>query len=184
MNFSAINWFSRFYYLLSLLVVYFVNLPILYFYILFFILSVEILLLNKSKSETKVFKISQLVFVSFISYVLFVRSFRGFSTEINYNLNTVEHLFFALVICLLIFFYINFFYKKRLKYPLLLSGLIFNIIGIINEFFQNYFNGEPIFILDAFSVKDIIANVLGTLIFIVILKFLTARMLFLNSIEK
>lgn len=184
MNFTAINWFSRFYYLLCLLVVYFVNLPILYFYISFFILSIEVLLLNKSKSETKVFKISQLVFVLFISYVLFVRSFKGFSTEINYNLNTVEHLFFAVVICLLIYFYFIFYYKKRLKYPLLLSGLVFNFIGLINESFQNYFNGKPIFILDTLSVKDIVANVFGTLIFITVVKFLTVRMLFLNSIEK
>jgi VanZ family protein len=185
MNFAAINRFSRFFYILSLLVVYLINVPILYFYILFFFISVEVLLLKKSKSETKSFKFSQLFFIVFVCYVLLVRSFIfGSSDVINSNLNTIEHLLFAIVICLLIFYYILFYFKNKIGNSILFSVLIFNIIGLFNEFFQNYFLGRPVFILEEFSFKDLIANALGTIIFIVIIKFLTIRMSFLNSIEK
>ena len=106
MNFGLINWLTRCFYLLSLFIVYLIKVPILYFYILFFFISVEVLVLQKGKSETSVFKFSQLIFTFFVSYVLFVRaSFWGFSEQTNYNLNTIEHVLFAMVICLLIFYY-------------------------------------------------------------------------------
>lgn len=69
-------------------------------------------------------------------------------------------------------------------HAILWSAIIFNSIGLINEFFQNYFQGKLLFILDEFSIKDLIANGLGTLIFIISIKFLTIRMSVLNSIEK
>lgn len=185
MRIVTINGLTRFFYLLSLFAVYLINVPILYFYILFFFISVEVLVLKKVKSETQIFKFSQLVFTFFVSYVLFVRaSIWGFSELTNYNLNTIEHVLFALVICLLIFYYISFFSNIRILHAILWSALIFNIIGLINEFFQNYFQGKRLFILEEFSIKDLIANVLGTLVFIVIIKFLTIRMSVLNSIEK
>lgn len=185
MNFSAINWLTRFFYLLSLFVVYLIKMPILYFYILFFFISVEVLLLKKKKSETKFFKFSQLFFTCFVSYILFVRAhIWGFSDETNYNLNTIEHLLFALVICLLIYFYTSFFGSKKRTNPIFLSVFIFNLIGVLNEFFQNYFQGKSIFILDEFSIKDLIVNVLGSLIFIIIIKFIKTRISVLNNIEK
>lgn len=169
MNFVAINWLTRLFYVISFFVVYLIHVPILYFYILFFFMSVEILLLKKSKSETKFFKLSQLFFIFFVSYVLFVRSFIwGFSDEANYNLNTIEHILFAIVICLSIYFYFTFFGGKKLSSPIFLSAIIFNIIGLFNEFFQNYFQGKPVFILEDFSIKDIIVNVLGTLVFMLL----------------
>ena len=185
MNSGLINWLTRCFYLLSFCIVYLIKVPILYFYILFLFLSVEVLLLKKNKSETKIFKFSPFIFTFFVSYVLFVRaSVWGFSEEINYNLNTIEHVLFALVICLLIFYYIYFFSTKKTTHPILYSALIFNSIGLFNEFFQNYFQGKSIFILEDFSIKDLIANVLGTLLFIVIIKFLKTRISVLISIEK
>lgn len=185
MNYSMINWLTRFFYLLSLFIVYLIKVPILYFYILFFFMSVEVLLQKKEKSQTKNFKISQLLFTVFVSYVLFARaSIFGFSEQTNYNLNTIEHIFFAQVICLLIFYYISFFSKVSRLYVILCSAITFNCIGLINEFFQNYFQGKAIFILDEFSIKDLIANVLGTIIFIGIIAISRRRISVLNSIEK
>lgn len=185
MHFSTINGLTRLYYLLSLFIVYLIKNPILYFYITFFFVSVEILLLKKTKSNTTFFKFPQLLFIGFVSYVLLVRSFVfNFSDETNYNLNTIEHLLFAVVICLLIFYYILFFSSIRKNYAIVLSFLIFNCIGLFNEFFQNYFQGKPVFILDEFSVKDLIANVLGTIIFVIIMRILKTRMSVLNSLEK
>ncbi len=60
MHASTINWLTRFFYLLSLFFVYLIEVPILYFYILFFFISVEVLVLKKVKSETQIFKFSQL----------------------------------------------------------------------------------------------------------------------------
>ena len=185
MNFGLINWLTRCFYLLSFFIVYLIKVPILYFYILFFFISVEVLVLQKDKSETSVFKFSQLIFTFFVSYVLFVRaSFLGFSEQTNYNLNTIEHVLFAMVICLLIFYYFSFFCKIKILNSILWSALLFNFIGLINEFFQNYFQGKHLFILKEFSIKDLKANVLGTIIFMVIIKFLTVGMSVLNSVEK
>lgn len=185
MNFAKINNGTRLFYLLSLFVVYIINVSILYIYILFFFLSVEILLLKKNKSETKVFKISQLIFTLFVSYVLFVRAHSwGFSEKTEYNLNTIEHLLFSIVICWLIYNYLSFFMTKMWFNPIVLSVLLFNVIGLVNEFFQNYFQGKSIFILDEFSIKDLVANIFGSIIFIIIIKFLTTRMLVLNSLEE
>jgi hypothetical protein len=185
MNFGLVNWLTRFFYLMSLFVVYLIKVPILYFYILFFFVSIEVLLLKKVKSETQIFKFSQLIFTFFVGYVLFIRtSIWSFSELTNYNLNTIEHVLFALVICFLIFYYISFFSNIRMFHAILWSAIIFNSIGLINEFFQNYFQGKLLFILDELSIKDLIVNGLGTLVFIVIIKFLSRTMSVLSSIEK
>ena len=185
MNFVVINWLTRFFYLLCLFFVYIIEAPLLCFYILFFFVCVEILLLKKHKSETQIFKVSQLFFISFVSYVVLVRAFiPRFSDTTNYNLNTIEHVLFAIVICVLIFYYLSFYSKNKTRNSVVFSVVIFNIIGLINEFFQNYFQGKAIFIIDKFSIKDLIANGFGTIIFIVIFKFLKTRMSVLNSIEK
>ena len=114
MSFFAINWFTRLFYVLSFLVVYLIQVPILYFYILVLFINVEILLLHKSKSETNIFKISQLIFIIFVSYVLFARAdIWGFSDETNYNLNSIEHILFAIVISLLIYYYVLFYDQKK-----------------------------------------------------------------------
>jgi VanZ family protein len=185
MNFVAINWFTRFFYLLSLFVVYLIQVPILYFYILVLFINVEILLSHKSKSETNIFKISQLIFIVFVSYVLFARAdIWGFSDETYYNLNSLEHILFAIVISLLIYYYILFFDQKKKLNPIILSVFLFNSIGLINEFFQSYFQGKSVFFLDEFSIKDLIVNVIGSAFFILIIRFLKTRISVLSSIEK
>ena len=185
MSFFAINWFTRLFYVLSFLVVYLIQVPILYFYILVLFINVEILLLHKSKSETNIFKISQLFFIIFVSYVLFARAdICDFSDETNYNLNSIEHILFAIVISLLIYYYVLFYDQKKKLNPILISVFLFNSIGIVNEFFQNYFQGKSVFFLDEFSIKDLIVNVIGSAFFILIIRFLKVRMSVLSSIEK
>lgn len=185
MNNVAINWFTRFFYLLCLFVVYVIQVPILYFYILVLFVNVEILLLHKLKSETKIFKTSQFIFIIFVSYVLFARAhIWGFSDATYYNLNSLEHVLFAIVISLLIYYYILFFDQKKKLHPVLFSVILFNVIGVFNEFFQNYFQGKPVFYLDEFSIKDLIVNVIGTAFFIHLIRFLKIRLSVLNSIEK
>lgn len=169
-SFNYITNLTRLFYMISMFVVYLIKVPILFFYIIFFFLNVEILLLNKKKSNAKIFKASQVFFALFVSYVLFVRAHLcGFSLTTEYNLNTVEHLLFAFVICLMIYYYCTFFGNIKHFISILVSVIIFNFIGLINEFFQNYFQVKPIFTLDEFSFKDLIVNVLGTLVFIVLI---------------
>ncbi len=185
MRFISFNWITRSFYLFSLFVVYLIENPILYFYIFFFFLNVEILLINKIKSETHIFRCSQLFFMGFVAYVLFVRSFIcGFSDTVNYHLNTVEHLLFAIVVSLMILYYFLFFTHIRIKFSIWISIFIFNGIGLINEFFQNYFQGKAIFHLESFSVKDIKVNLFGTFLFLLGITLLSRRMSVLNSIKK
>ena len=42
---------------------------------------------------------------------------------------------------------------KKTGNLILFSILVFNIIGLFNEFFQNHFQGKPIFILENFLLK-------------------------------
>lgn len=167
MNFGLINWFTRCFYVLSMFIVYLINVKVLFIYIPIFFVSIEVLLLKKSWTETKKFKISQLLFTVFVSYVLVARAtILGFSKETNYNLNTIEHILFALVICLMLFYYILFYGNKKKSPSILVISILFNFIGLINEFFQNYYQGKPVFILEDSSIKDLIANILGTLLFL------------------
>jgi VanZ family protein len=185
MRFISFNWITRCFYLVSIFVVYLIENPILYFYILFFFLNVEILLRNKTKSDTRIFKYSQLFFIGFVAYFLFVRSFIwGFSDMVNYHLNSIEHLLFALVVSLMILYHFLFFTHIRIKFAIWISIFIFNGIGLINEFFQNYFQGKAIFYLESFSVKDLLVNLFGTLLFLLGITLLSRRMSVLNSIEK
>lgn len=172
MSLTKINNLARLFYVISLLVVYIIKVPILYFYIIFFYINVEILLLKKKKSNTKIFKKTQVFFMLFVSFVLFVRAHLfGFSETTEENLNTVEHILFAIVICLIIYYYCTFFGNSKHSKSVIISFIISNFLGLINEFFQNYFQGKPVFVLDEFSIKDLIVNMLGTLIFIVLITF-------------
>ena len=69
MSLTKINNLARLFYVISLLVVYIIKVPILYFYIIFFYINVEILLLKKKKSNTKIFKKTQVFFMLFVSFV-------------------------------------------------------------------------------------------------------------------
>jgi hypothetical protein len=83
-------------------------------------------------------------------------------------INILEHFFFALVVCLLISQLLLFFKKIALTnlQETLLIALIFNGVGVFNEFFQNIISSRALFVFTPDSIKDIGINLIGSLIFV------------------
>jgi len=113
--------------------------------------------------------------VVFWSYELVLlerlRSFH-FSAGFEWTLNSIEHLLFAFVICIKVYFYLEAFPLRgsvRKFRNVLFAILFFSALGILNEYFQNLLNKRSLFILEADSLKDITMNCIGAAIF-----FLTA----------
>jgi VanZ family protein len=83
-------------------------------------------------------------------------------------LNNLEHIFFALVVGFMLYMLLAIFWLKkenqRLKRAILVF-LLFNAIGLINEWNQNHLCNRPAFVLIADSVKDLKMNLIGSSIF-------------------
>lgn len=85
-------------------------------------------------------------------------------------LNNLEHIFFALVIGF-IFYILTAIYwlkddKQRLQRGLVVA-IVFNAVGLINEWNQNRQADRPIFELVEDSVKDLKMNLIGTSILLI-----------------
>jgi VanZ family protein len=89
--------------------------------------------------------------------------------NVEEGINIVEHIFFALIVCLLISQLLLFFKKINVNkiQEALLIFTIFNAIGVFNEFFQNIISNRALFIFTPDSIKDIGINLIGSLIFVV-----------------
>ena len=143
---------------------------VLLVYGLLFYLSYEYLNNNKKYLEIRNHTIYNWLFPGFIMFVILVRSKWFFISEsIDYHLNTVEHLFFASVVCLTLRIYFQIFnvLTSTIK-SLLLVFIVFNLIGLANEYFQNFFQHTPILLLEEGDVKDIYVNLAGSVLYLVI----------------
>lgn len=141
----------------------------LLFYIAVFYASFEFLNQNRKYNALKRRHIYNWLFIAFLAFVVLVRIEVFYSSKTTeYHLNTLEHLFFAIIICLIINIYFVIFavFQKNTIIKLLSVFLIFNLIGLINEYFQNYFQpGNYFYLLKGNNIKDITINLLGSTIF-------------------
>jgi hypothetical protein len=94
---------------------------------------------------------------SFLKY-----KFTPFPEEV---INIAEHGFFAGVICLKIFVYLSLFSKLNFQKKCILSVLILNFIGFLNEFFQNWLQKRDILDFSGDTQKDLLINFLGSFVF-------------------
>ena len=114
------------------------------------------------------------MFLSFLGFIVFVRiDIFNFSKSIDYHLNSLEHLFFAFVICLTLYVYMQIFNLISSKFylNLLLVFIASNGIGFLNEYFQNFYQQQPIFNLKETNIKDIIINVIGSSLVVILSLF-------------
>jgi hypothetical protein len=134
-------------------------------YIFIEILNSKIVYLNQKNYKT--------INTLFVVYQLFITINRvrtiKFSENTEGPINIVEHIFFALIVCLLISQLLLFFRKMTLnkRQEALLVFTIFNAVGVFNEFFQNIISNRALFIFTPDSIKDIGINLIGSLIFVV-----------------
>lgn len=142
----------------------------LLFYAGIFYASFEYLNQNEKYSALKRHHSYNWLFIAFLAFIVVVR-IRLFhdSETIEYHLNTLEHLFFAIIICLVINVYFLIFniMQKNAVLKIMSVFVVFNLIGIVNEYFQNYFQPEnQFYILKENNLKDIVINLLGSTFFL------------------
>jgi hypothetical protein len=136
-------------------------------------MAISLEYLNKNKIYLNTYNYKQLNTI-FIAYVLFVAIERGrpfaFNQAIEIILNSIEHILFGFVICLKTSVYYSIIKKiKKLRNIELLKIIIFfNIFGFLNEFFQNWYKDKYIWQLSFDSKKDIIMNIIGSILFILL----------------
>jgi hypothetical protein len=153
--------------LFALLIVLFGKYNLLW-YIIFMQLSLEILN-SRPKYFQHPYRVLNFIFWSY-DLVLLER-LRGwhFSETIEYLMNCVEHLAFGVIICLKIYIYAAVFTnlsKAQRWKKAMIAVVVFNIIGVINEVFQNAIGGRTLFVFIADSIKDLWMNLLGGSLFL------------------
>lgn len=138
-------------------------------YVSIYYCSFEYLNSNKKYLEISSYKIYNWLFIAYLAFIVFVRSgLFHFTVLANYNLNTAEHLFFAFLICQTIAIYMQLFNFLSDNYLLKLITIFafLNVIGIINEYFQNFYHQLPLFFLEKDDVKDLTINLIGSSLFV------------------
>ena len=143
-------------------------------YEVLFYLSFEYLNSNSNYLKIKSHKFYNWLFLFFLGFIVFVRiDIFNFSKTIDYHLNSLEHLLFAFVICLTLYVYMHIFNLISSKFylNLLVVFIAFNGIGFLNEYFQNFYQQQPIFCLKETNIKDIIINVIGSSLVVILALF-------------
>lgn len=135
-----------------------------------FYLSFEYLNRNNWYLESKNHDYYNWFFVVFLAFIVWVRtrSFQ-FSELVELHLNTLEHLLFSFVICLLIALYLSVFgvcKEKRISKAVLVF-IVFNCIGLMNESVQNHFRLLDVFTFDQNNLKDVLINLIGSSVFLI-----------------
>jgi VanZ family protein len=131
---------------------------------------IEILNSKNIYLNQKNYKITNALFIGYQLLITINRTRTiKFGKNVEEGINIVEHIFFALIVCLLISQLLLFFKKITLskRKEALAVFTIFNTIGVFNEFFQNIISNRALFIFTTDSVKDIGINLIGSLIFVV-----------------
>lgn len=112
------------------------------------------------------------LYVAYLAFIVFVRStIFHFSEEADYHLNTAEHLFFMFIICQTVLIYLELFNVLKGKYlsRVFVVFVLLNLIGILNEYFQNFFNRLPLFIFEDNDLKDLKINLIGSSLFVIMM---------------
>lgn len=157
--------------LLSIILIYFSGYWIIYSYQAVLIIIVEIL--NRQKNYIlKNGKYWNWFYLLYLVFITLERGkwlvFKGIASDL---INILEHMFFALLVCSQLYFLlelIKFFQNKNI-YKLVAVFILFNIIGIVNELYQNVLSNLELFEMVYDSWKDLQVNFLGGSISLLIL---------------
>ena len=170
MNFLSSKKFQRLLFLIFFIAIILIKTNILLIYEIVFFTSYEYLNSNKKYLQLQLHCYYNWFFLFFLGFIILVRAdLFNFSDTIDYHLNSVEHLFFSFIICLLLSIYMTLFdvltNHKALKFILIFGT--FNFIGLLNEYFQNYFQHSDVLLLKENDAKDMMMNLLGSILFVI-----------------
>lgn len=156
----------RFIALLLLLIILSVKKWFLMPYWVVMTLSLEILNNNKNYLQQRSVSVYNILFVGYLALMVWDRT-RSYHTDfaIEWQFNSLVHILFGWIICFKIHQYFTAF-NIHIKNSFLYIALIFNILGFFNELMQNIMNGKYIFTFTADTQKDLMMNIIGTMVFI------------------
>jgi hypothetical protein len=170
--------------LIEAILIWFSGYTIIYYYLLVLLVSVEILnrkqvYLSNSPGRWNAFYLFYVIFITlergrghFYNYVFryFPENDFYFSKTVETGINMFEHFMFAIMVCSQLYFFIQM--QKWWKPSPLQAGLtvmvLFNIIGLANESFQNLWSQRAFFDMQADARKDLLMNLCGSLVFLLI----------------
>jgi hypothetical protein len=96
-----------------------------------------------------------------------LRSFH-FNDLTEWLINCTEHFLFAIIICIKLYIYAALFgqhnYLSRQKRALF-AFIVFNLVGVLNEVFQNKLAHRELFIFIPDSIRDLQVNLVGAFVF-------------------
>ena len=135
-----------------------------------FVGSIEFLNQRETFKNLPNFKFLNVIFMVFLTFIILNRSRHiKFGVYTEGVVNILEHGFFALIICLKLLLYFHLFSNYSIRLKAVLVAVIFNLIGIVNEIFQNWLNHRALFSFIEDACKDLIINILGTILFLILL---------------
>jgi hypothetical protein len=162
--------FQRLLFLVLFLIIILIKTYILLVYEVLFYLSFEYLNSNFKYLKINLHKIYNWLFLSFLGFIVLVRAdLFNFSDTTDYHINSIEHIFFSGIVCLILLVYNQMFnlIRNKFKVLLLVIFITFNFIGLLNEYFQNFFQHTPIFYLKDNDIKDLVINLIGSSLFVI-----------------
>jgi hypothetical protein len=169
-NWISNKWIHRFLFYVLISIIVWNKHYLLLMHSIFFYISFESLNQNANYLSLKRHDLYNWIFIFFLAFITWVRtrSF-PFSESIEFHLNTAEHLFFAITVCVLVTVYLQLFgvLKANTIQNLVLVLVVFNLIGVVNEWVQNYFREVEVFTLDQSNIKDIVINAIGSVLFLI-----------------
>ncbi len=163
--------FQRILFLLLAFAIVLSGVYVMLIYELVYYLSFEYLNSNEKYRRLESYKTYNWLFIAYMAFEVAVRThvFK-LNARMDYHVNTAEHLFFTFLISMSISIYLHFFnlLEENRLLKLLTVFVILNIIGVLNEFFQNFYQHEPLFVLEGNDLKDLVVNVIGSSLFVIV----------------
>ena len=161
------SWYLR---LIELLILLFILANSLWFLLVYWVaLFVLLEFLNRQPGylSQKYHPVYNLLFVSYLIMVVWDRNrpVRA-DTLPEAILNIAEHLLLAWLVCFGVLQGLTAFSSGSRTRQVWGIALGFNVLGLLNEFYQNRMTDFPVFVLNRENLKDLSMNLLGTAVFL------------------
>lgn len=138
-------------------------------YVAVFFAGIEFLNSRKGYTRSPVHRRYNAIFMLFILFIVLNRSITFyFSDGFEDALNLLEHGLFAVVMCLTLLCFLQLFGRWSHRSRMIIVLLAFNLIGLLNEVFQNGMNDRQLLVFEADARKDMAVNLIASAIFFVV----------------
>jgi hypothetical protein len=139
-------------------------------YYLGMLLALVSFLNTRTQYKLQPYKWINLLFFLYVLFIVWERTRHyKFSDTTELVINDVEHIFFANIISLLIALILLLTLPiKGYAKLIAITVIIFNTVGVINEYFQNLIGSRPLWDLIPDAKKDLLMNVIGTAVFVLL----------------